>query len=560
MTHSTNTVDAPADVRPVAGYVRVSTKAQEVERQEASIPARHSSLPDGLASNALELFDDKGLSAYSGRTRPGYEAMVERIARGEFSALIVDTSSRLTRQGIEEALPFMFALKRVSTRLFTTEGREYTFDMPGYMQMVMDAAGDERYSATLSHNISSGKATAARAGRWHHGVLPPGYRYEKPDLHATGDLPLMRSAMERFLDGQTIARVCAFLEADLSAEYFAGTRSKVRRVRPDHLRRWLSNPLYAGMIRRRDELHQGHHKEAVSRETFERVQRRLAQNAAQFVKPARSWPFSGVAKCASCGNGMRLHPVRNRHGQHFFYVRCNGERTCPGRTRSIIASSFEANIALTLAAVARATGDLLAFDPEWGVTDQDGALTLDAAREALTEAEERLTELAELVKARAIKTSDPAFREATAARDDAEATFEAVARQRSSYREELAELTARIEALTMNRPLHAERMREDDAIVTHAATGRIVSDHGIEDVLQGWLAADFETKREVILATLDKALVGHDSAELHFRLGLPGPILQRLTVESRRGDDLRALESLGFGAVVDGVGRVSRPL
>ena len=64
------------DTRPGRGYVRVSTNAQELERQEQSIPARHASLPDGLAANDLDLFYDHGISAFSGKPRPGFEEML----------------------------------------------------------------------------------------------------------------------------------------------------------------------------------------------------------------------------------------------------------------------------------------------------------------------------------------------------------------------------------------------------------------------------------------------------------------------------------------------------
>ena len=76
-----------ADARPVFGYVRVSSDKQETARQEQTLPARHAALPDGLASNPLELFYDDGISAWSGKQRPGFEEMFARIQRGEASAL-----------------------------------------------------------------------------------------------------------------------------------------------------------------------------------------------------------------------------------------------------------------------------------------------------------------------------------------------------------------------------------------------------------------------------------------------------------------------------------------
>ena len=167
---------ATRDTRPVFGYIRVSTDQQETQRQEQTIP--RPATPRSRTASArtqLELFYDHGSSAWSGKPRPGFDEMFARIKAGEASALVIDTSSRLTRQGIRAALSIFFDLQDVGCRLFTTTGKEYAGDLGGLIGLIVDAEGDERYSANLSHNTSTGKRANSSQGYWPHGPAPLGY-------------------------------------------------------------------------------------------------------------------------------------------------------------------------------------------------------------------------------------------------------------------------------------------------------------------------------------------------------------------------------------------------
>jgi DNA invertase Pin-like site-specific DNA recombinase len=536
------------EARAVFGYVRVSTKQQEVERQEGSIPTRHSGLPDGLADAPLELFYDHGISAWSGKTRPDFEKMFERIRAGECAALIVDTSSRLTRAGIREAMKLFFELQDTATRFFTTQGKEYTPDLAGYINLCVDAESDQRYSTTLSHNISSGKATRAKQGLWHHGQLPPGYRTTPEGLQSTPDLAVIGELFQRFLDGHTYSRLCAHAESSFTDETLA--QYKGRTVRPDVVRRWLGNPIYAGLIRHRGEDHHGQHQAVVSKATFERVQRRLASNASNFAKPgaSRTWEFSGIARCAECRHALRKNPVTNKYGQRYGYVVCSTDG-CDGKHRSMPAPAVEASIVVALTATALAAGDLLETFHDWAMPTYE--VSADDVAGELREAEELLGELTALVKARAISTTDDDFRAAVQKRDEAEKKLDAIVGREKSYRDALAGMIAQVEALS----LHAEplttadqRMRLDDVQITRGDTGRVISDHAALPILDGWHAADYDTRRALITETLEAVYVSKTAIELHFLTAIPVPVIERLAIPAVRDDSLRSLEADGWGS------------
>ena len=274
------------DERPVFGYLRVSTDGQELERQERTVPERHANLPDGLNENGLILFADHGISAYKDVRRPDYEAMWDRIDRAEASAVIIDTSSRLTRKGIHEAIPLLLRLQTHGTRLFTTQGREYTPDLAGLITLAVDAEADNAYSRTISHNVSTGKARLAEQGYW-TGEAPTGYLIaDAGDGNGRRKLvidpetaPMIRDAFESFDGG--------FSKHEIAKRHAKG---------PSTVLKWLRNPNYLGGKK---------HEPLVSPDLFERVQARLASNRKQGFRPhGVRQPFGPVLKCATCGSTM----------------------------------------------------------------------------------------------------------------------------------------------------------------------------------------------------------------------------------------------------------------
>jgi DNA invertase Pin-like site-specific DNA recombinase len=545
--------DRTLDSRPVFGYVRVSTNRQETERQQHTIPERHKGLPDGLDSNELELFYDHGFSGYSGKPRPDFEKMLARINTGEASALIVDTSSRLTRQGIRAALDILWQLQDAGCRLFTTQGREYTPNLGGIVSLVADAEADNNYSSTLGHNIHTGKEAKAREGRWHHGDAPPGYQFSKEtkELDATGDLPLIAEAFRLFVDEQaTYKRICDYLTATLSPESIVRRKNSRTYVSRDRLRGLLSNPLYAGYVphltRNIKELAKGTHTPAVSLDTFEKAQQRLSRHIAENVRPPRSWPFSGIAKCGTCGHAVRIHPVTNKT-RTYHYVRCGGE-DCPKRTHLPIAASFEANVVTGLVSIAVALQDVIASDPSFGVPSGSGP-TPEQAKEHVEECQAKVKKLARLIADDALDADDPSYLRAVRERDEAKRSLERLSRGAKSYRDELDALAGRILGLADHVDEDERQWIEHETVtVRDAATGRELLPERREALaILGWEAADFETRRDVIAQTLEAVYVSDDSAEFHFHTGLPVTLTTAPHFASKRGVELRALESQGWG-------------
>jgi DNA invertase Pin-like site-specific DNA recombinase len=546
--------DGGHDERPVFGYVRVSTNKQETERQEHTIPRRLATLPDGLAGNDLELFyRDRGKSAWSGKPRPDFERMMERIKNREASALIVDTSSRLTRQGIRAALSISWNLEDAACRLFTTQGREYTFDIGGIISLIVDAEADERYSATLSHNIASGKATKASAGRWHHGKLGPGYRFDKDTgyLEPTDDLLVIAEIFRLFNEGETFERLCTYANEQLTA---AALERHKNGVKPGTVRHWLANPIYDGKIRHQGKVYDGKHKPAVDCATFQAAQRRLKKNRTEHVRPARSWPFSRIAKCCHCGGSLWLNSVPQRNGQSYRYFVCR-DRECAKTHPRDNAAAADANIVLALAATAAAAADLLAEDPDFAVTTDDGP-SLAEAQAAHAAATARCQKLAQLIADDTLDRADPKYVAALRERETAAEAVERIAGATRTYRDELGLLVENVAGLAELAPedAHAGRPIDETMTIIDGNQERTFTSrhngHGpsLLRILEGWRLADFDQRRAVIAQALEAVTVFPDRVDLHFRAALPEPLTINGTASTYgRTDEIRALEAEGYG-------------
>ena len=523
------TVAPVRDTRPVAGYVRVSTVEQEVRRQEETIPTAHSRLPDGLAENALELFDDHGISGYDPtKTRPGYEAMMARLRARGFSALIIDTSSRLTRQGIREALTIFFDLQDAGTRLFTTQGREYAFDLAGIISLIVDAEKDNAYSRDLSHNTSTGIRAIASAGYWPYGPAPFGYDARPDPDHPNGwrvlvpnqDAPLVKKALVRFAFDQG---------ASLSSIARAIGQSRV------NTSKIIDNPVYAGFICCKGETFPGRQEPLVSEAIYELAQKRRRANAKIQARYPRVHPYGSLLRCPDCDKPTHYHQSgKSRGGRNNTYYRCENP-VC--RKYVAIPEHVDVAVALGLYSTALTLHERL-DDPEWAVTapKDDERAHVEAELARLRAAE---NDILELILSRTLdkEAARPKLEEIADEREHLESDRARLAGDGKKLRNDLEILRNRLFSLKL-----------DVESPTHES---------LVGFLAAWHAADIEEKRWFLHDTLVRIEL-HDGKlpnpavpwdkgylDLTFKAGITIPIP---FVSGRRDQLLSApLREAGFG-------------
>jgi site-specific DNA recombinase len=106
-----------------------------------------------------------------------------------------------------------------------------------------------------------------------------------------------------------------------------------------HLYKLLSNPIFIGRVRHKDETYEGEHEAIIEKALWDEVQEKLAENSR--VKGARSRSktpamLKGLIRCGHCGTPMGI-TFTNNHGRRYRYYLCtraaqSGYKTCPVRT------------------------------------------------------------------------------------------------------------------------------------------------------------------------------------------------------------------------------------
>jgi site-specific DNA recombinase len=140
-----------------------------------------------LGMDVVEAFSDNSVSAYSGRLRPGYTAMLERLRAREVDAVICWRMDRLHRRPIElEEYAEVCEGKRRQAPILTyavTAGGEIDLSTAdGLLRAGIMGQVARFESATKSDRARSKAAQLAQAGLWTGGRRPFGWLIEEGRL------------------------------------------------------------------------------------------------------------------------------------------------------------------------------------------------------------------------------------------------------------------------------------------------------------------------------------------------------------------------------------------
>lgn len=320
-------------------------------------------------------FTDNDLSAYSGKPRPAYAAMLAEVTAGRVDVVVAWHPDRLVRHpreledlidALEAARCPVETVRAGAVDLTTRSGRTTA-------RLVGAVARDE--SEAKAERLQAMHAAKARAGEWSGGTRPYGYRSEGGTLVAIPDeAEVVREAARRVLAGESVHGVCA----DLNARGIPTARGALWRAQT--LRRILTSPTHAG---RRE-----HKGEDVGPATWPAIidardHRRLVAaivgRGPTRGTVARVSLLAGLLRCSICD--ASLITQRRTTGARVYVCPARSIGGCGGL--SIVADPVDELVAA--AVVARVDGpalaDLLAADPD----DTDPATEVAEVEHALVE-------------------------------------------------------------------------------------------------------------------------------------------------------------------------------
>lgn len=290
--------------RAAAIYCRISLDGEGsglgVKRQEADCRA----LAKQRGWPVARVYVDNNLSAYSGKTRPDYQSMLESIEAGEVDAVIVWHLDRLHRtpRELESFIDTctaagINAVATVTADIDLAEG-DGLFQARILTAVAAKESDDKRRRLQRKHVELAQQGRPLRA--------PFGYTYNTADKTLTAhpqQAKEVRQMFERYAAGDSMRAILR----DLNKRRVTGQRGRTSWDSTPALTRILDNPTYAGWRHYRGELTRGEWEPIIEQELFDRVQARrkatMASRPALNRKGKGRTVLSGVLFC-SCGAAM----------------------------------------------------------------------------------------------------------------------------------------------------------------------------------------------------------------------------------------------------------------
>ncbi len=312
-------------------YLRVSTEAQADEGY--SLPAQKEKLEAYCRMKGISGFRhyvDGGFSG-SNLSRPAITELVEDIRKGNVDRVVVYKLDRLSRSQkdtlylIEDVfLPHNVDFVSINENIDT--GSPYGRAMIGILSAFAQLERENIFMRTRM-----GMLERVKQGYWPGGGKPPfGYDYDRQKgiLVPNDDAEIVKEIYARYLDGQSTGRIAK--ELGLKYEQF------VKQI--------LKRESNTGVIVYKGETYQGRHEPLVTKETFEKVRKRLHRRDRPRAAEAGKL-LTGLLVCGHCGAKMRYQKWGNAGDKLVCYSRDKSkphlvhDENCPNN--GIMASDVE---------------------------------------------------------------------------------------------------------------------------------------------------------------------------------------------------------------------------
>jgi site-specific DNA recombinase len=341
-----------APQRRAALYVRISDDPEGLEkgvdRQEQDCRA----FAEAHSMAVVEVFRENDTSAFKQRTivlpsgekvrrvvRPRFRAMLQMLSKGGGDAMVAYDLDRAVRdpRDLEDLIDakVLYGFDVHST----TGNLRLDSDSDVAMARVLVAMANKS-SADTARRVARAARQGAVEGRWYGGSPPYGYRGEGATLVVVPEQArLVREGARRILAGESLYMICCIWNE-------RGERTGNGKLwRERSLKLALRNPATKGIrayrplmpdgrrSRTPEIVTKGNWKAILSKKQWAQVNEVLdAREATMTTNPEggsakRVWPFTGLIRCARCGNAMRKMGVN--------YI-------CIGHVRGVCARSINA--------------------------------------------------------------------------------------------------------------------------------------------------------------------------------------------------------------------------
>ncbi len=386
MNHKTSAASRP-NVR-CAIYTRKSTEAG-LEQEFNSLDAQRESAEAFIKSQSHEgwtclpkAYDDGGFTG-GNLDRPALQRLIADIEAGLVDCVVVYKVDRLSRSLLDFArLMERFDKHKVAFVSITQQFNSASSMGRLVLNVLLSFAQFER--EIISERTRDKVAATRRKGKWSGGAPILGYDI---DAHGTrlivneDEAVQIRAIFQLYLDHGTLLPVIRELErrgwTNKRWQTRAGHDSGGSPISKTALHRLLSNVVYIGKVRYKNEVHDGEHAALIDSETWRQVQALLHRNGRNGGGPGRNtqgFLLKGLLHCSACGCSMTPSHTRRGNRSYRYYVCTNAQKRgwdqCP--SKSIPAGEIEKYVVQQIRCVRGdeldddgAPAALVALDPLW---------------------------------------------------------------------------------------------------------------------------------------------------------------------------------------------------
>lgn len=307
--------------RATALYCRISQDGEGsrlgVKRQEKDCRE----LAERRGWPVAAVFVDNDVSAYSGKKRPQYRAMLDAIEDQQIDAVIVWHLDRLTRRPVELEEFFEVCDRAALKNMACVSGDIDLSTHDGQFHARILAAVARKESDDKSRRIRRKHRELAEAGM-HPGTWSMmGYRYdsEKKSLHVVAkEAEIVKRIFQMYADGCGLREIARWLQD----QGIVGKRGR-KRWTNGAVTRVLDNPTYAGLrFYEGDYYALANAKPIISTDLWEEVRRLRRTQAlpAQRREGKGTTLLAGLVFC-SCGEPMWRDTYKSRDERSYYVCR-----------------------------------------------------------------------------------------------------------------------------------------------------------------------------------------------------------------------------------------------
>ncbi len=255
-----------------------------------------------LGWDVVAQFDDNDLSAFTGKKRPGFEAMLAAMAAGEFDALLCWHTDRLYRS-MKDLERLIEVADARGVKIATVQGGELDLSTSAGRMMARILGSVARAeSEHKGERHRAANAQKAAQGRWQTANRAFGYTREGVPLEP--EATAIKTAVADVLGGKSLRKIAMEWNA-------AGLRTttKAKLWTALTVRRVLESPRYAALkVYRGQVVGAGKWEALIDVDTHRGLVAFLSNpDRVRHTSFERKYIGSGIYRCGRCGGGPMAH-------------------------------------------------------------------------------------------------------------------------------------------------------------------------------------------------------------------------------------------------------------